>query len=46
MAKSNKAPVNRRGFLKSAAATAAAGAAALVANVPGVQAQRGRAGTG
>src|SRR5213083_289240 len=41
MAKSNKAPVNRRGFLKGAAATAAAGAAALVADVPGVEAQPG-----
>src|SRR5438093_1091242 len=46
MAKSNKAPVNRRGFLKGAAATAAAGAAALVADVPGVEAQPAGAGAG
>ncbi len=41
MAKSNKGPVNRRGFLKGAAA----GAAALVTNVSTSEAQRG-AGAG
>jgi acetolactate synthase I/II/III large subunit len=44
MAKPKKGLVNRRGFL-GAAASAAAGAAALVTNVPGVEAQRGAAET-
>ena len=39
MSKSKKGSVNRRGFLKGAAAWAAAGAAALVGPVPGVDAQ-------
>jgi acetolactate synthase-1/2/3 large subunit len=39
MTKSKKNSVNRRGFLKGAAA----GAAALVTNVPGLEAQRGAA---
>src|SRR4051794_1195214 len=46
MAKSNKASVNRRGFLKGAAASAAAGAAALVTNVETSEAQRGGAAAG
>src|SRR5262249_17566605 len=41
MAKANKGPVNRRGFLKGAAASAAAGAAALVTNGETLEAQRG-----
>src|SRR5499433_1121405 len=43
--KSSKSSVNRRGFLKGAAASAAAGAAALVTNVETSEAQRG-AGAG
>src|SRR5436190_9078075 len=39
MAKSKKASVNRRGFLKGAAVGAAAGATALVANLPVSEAQ-------
>lgn len=46
MAKTKKSLVNRRGFLKGAAASAAAGAAALVTNVPSAEAQRGGAGAG
>src|SRR5262245_39740942 len=45
MAKSNKGSVNRRGFLKGAAASVAGGAAALVTNVESSEAQRG-GGTG
>jgi len=43
--KPSKSSVNRRGFLKGAAASAAAGAAALVTNVETSEAQRG-AGAG
>ncbi len=39
MAKSGKASVNRRGFLKKAAVGAAAGATALVANLPTTEAE-------
>ena len=46
MPKSKKGSVDRRGFLKGAAADAAAGAAALVTNVPSSEAQRGAAATG
>jgi thiamine pyrophosphate-dependent acetolactate synthase large subunit-like protein len=46
MAKSNKTPVNRRGFLKGAAASAAAGATALVTNVATAEAQNRADGTG
>ena len=40
MAKSRKNSVNRRGFLKGAAASAAAGTVALVAPVAGADAQQ------
>src|SRR4051794_24795409 len=46
MAKPKNASVNRRGFLKGAAASAAAGAAALVTNVETSEAQRGAGGAG
>jgi thiamine pyrophosphate-dependent acetolactate synthase large subunit-like protein len=44
MSRSKQGSVNRRGFLKGAAASAAAGAAALVTNVETSEAQRGPAG--
>src|SRR5215470_12073871 len=43
LAKSKKGSVNRRGFLKGAAASAAAGAAGLVVNIPPAEAQGGTA---
>src|SRR3984893_6260286 len=46
MAKSIKTPVDRRGFLKGAAASAAAGATALVTNVATAEAQNRADGTG
>jgi acetolactate synthase-1/2/3 large subunit len=46
MAKSNKASVGRRGFLKGAAASAAAGATGLVTSASIAEAQRQQGGTG